>query len=214
MRNSSSPAYDPFMTTKLIPAFFAIIGLIFSVTGTTASAAQAGVAAQPIEQLQSSLVAAMKAGSKLDYQARYQKLNPVVARAFDFPFIAKLVLGPDWDKLSADQQRNFVVSLDKLSTSSYAKEFDSYAGQSFVFIGERDVPGGKLERYVFKTGDRSIHFDYQMRQSGGGWKIANVIVDGVSDLALKRGQYRKLFGARGYKGLIAWIDKQVAANAG
>lgn len=208
------------MMTNLIPVFFVAMGLIFSLAGSTASAAQAGaggppgVAAQPVEQLQSSLIASMKAGSKLDFQARYKKLDPVVAKAFDFPFIAHLVLGPDWGKLSNAQQQDFIAALNRLSTSSYAKEFDSYSGQRFDFVSERDVPGGKLERYEFKSGNKSIRFDYQMRQSDGDWKIANVIVDGVSDLALKRGQYRKLFSDRGYTGLIAWINKQIAVNAG
>lgn len=202
------------MKTNPIPLFFVALGLLFGVVASTANAAEPGPAAQPIEQLQSSLVSVMKAGSKLDYQARYKKLDPVVAKTFDFPFIAELVLGPDWSKLSSTQQQNFVAVLDQLSTSSYAKEFDSYSGQRFDFVSEQDVPGGKLERYVLKSGDKTIHFDYQMRQSGGDWKIANVIVDGVSDLALKRGQYRKLFSDRGYDGLIAWINKQIAVNAG
>lgn len=198
----------------LIPAVFIVMGLLFSVTGAAAVVPVANAAAQPIEQLQSSLISSMKAGSKLDYKARYKELDPVVAKAFDFPFIAQLVLGPDWSKLSADQQKDFIAALNQLSTSSYASEFDRYSGQRFDYVSERDVPGGKLERYTFEAGGKTIHFDYQMRQSGGDWKIANVIVDGVSDLALKRGQYRKLFSDRGYKGLIAWINKQIAVNAG
>ncbi len=202
------------MIKSLIPAAFIGMGLLFSVAGAAAVTPAANVAAQPVELLQSSLISSMKAGSKLDYKTRYNKLDPVVAKSFDFPFIAQLVLGPDWSKLSADQQKDFIAALNRLSTSSYAHEFDSYSGQSFDFFNERDVPGGKLERYTFNTGDKTIHFDYQMRQAGGEWKIANVIVDGVSDLALKRGQYRKLFAARGYEGLIAWINKQIAANTG
>lgn len=203
------------MINTLIPALCLAVGLISSVVVPAALAAQPGAATQPIEQLQSGLIDAMKAGSKQDYHARYQSLDPVVAKAFDFTFIARLVLGPDWGKLSADQQKDFVAALDRLSTSSYAKEFDSYSGEQFTFGSERDVPGGKLERYLFKTGDgKTIHFDYQMHQSGGSWKIANVIVDGVSDLALKRGQYRKLYSDQGYKGLIAWINKQIDQNAG
>lgn len=205
------------MMKILLPAAFAALSLVTAVVATPARAADttaADAAAQPVAQLQDALIATMKAGKSLDYSARYKKLDPVVARTFDFKFIARLVLGSDWSSLSADQQQHFVAQLDRLSTSSYAKEFDSYSGERFVFVSERDVAGGKLVRYAFKTGDgKSINFDYQLHQSDGSWKVANVIVDGVSDLALKRGQYRKLLSDRGYNGLIAWIKKQIDANA-
>lgn len=198
------------MMTRTLAVFSLVLGLFFGMA--TAHAATPGPAAQPVERLQSALIASMKAGHKLDYSARYKKLDPIVAKAFDFKFIARIVLGADWNKLDAAQQKQFVATLDKLSTSSYAKEFKSYSGEHFEFVSGRELPGGALERYVFHTGDKTVHFDYQMRQSDGQWMIANVIVDGVSDLALKRGQYRRLYSARGFKGLLTWLDKQIAAN--
>lgn len=198
---------------NLISAVFFVVGCVAATA--PAMAAAPGPAEQTVDRLQTSLVSVMKAGTHLDYQARYKKLDPVVAKSFDFPFIAQLVLGADWTKLSADQQQKFVAALNRLSTSSYAKEFKSYNGERFDFEVSKDMPGGKLVRYLFKTGDgQTLHFDYQMRQTDGQWKIANVVVDGVSDLALKRGQYRKLLTDRGYEGLIAWINKQIDANAG
>lgn len=172
-------------------------------------------AAQPVSRLQSSLMDVMKAGKRLDYKARYDKLFPVVSSAFDFPFIARMVLGPDWSKLGKPQQRAFIALLGELSASSYAKQFDSFsAGEKFIFKGLRSVGRARLAQYVFEAGNgQVVHFDYEMLENNGRWRIANVIVDGVSDLALKRGQYRQLFAKRGYAGLIAWIKKQVEENA-
>ncbi|MDE2149899.1 MAG: ABC transporter substrate-binding protein [Gammaproteobacteria bacterium] len=184
--------------------------------GTTAAADAAPTAAAvPVEQLHRALIAAMKGGKRLGYRGRYDKLKPVVENSFDFPFIARLILGPDWDKLSGPQRQSLEAALAKLSLSSYAREFDGYSGESFQRMSARALGNDVLERYLFKpsSGD-VIHFDYQLHRSAAGWKIANVVVDGVSDLALKRGQYRKLFQEKGFEGLIAWIDKQIADNAG
>lgn len=200
---------------KLIATWFWVLGFFAFGALAQAAASAPPAAAKPVEHLQSTLISAMKAGKSLDYRARYDKLHPVVRQAFDFHFIARMVLGSDWSKLTASQQKRFIDALDKLSTSSYAKEFDSYSGENFAFDSARKLSGGELVRYVFKSGDgKAVHFDYQLLQAGGHWKIANVVVDGVSDLALKRGQYRKLFSERGYKGLIAWIDDQIRKNSG
>lgn len=172
-------------------------------------------AVQPVARLQSTLMSVMRAGKKLNYKARFGKLLPVVDGVFDFPFIARMVLGSDWKKIDKSQQEQFIGLLGRLSASSYAKQFDSYsAGEKFIFKGLRSVGSAQIAQYVFVVGNgKIVHFDYEMLENRGRWKIANVIVDGVSDLALKRGQYRQLFTKRGYPGLIAWIKKEVAENA-
>lgn len=201
----------------------ALVGLSAAIVFPGAHAAQANSpatkvlpkAAQPVSRLQSNLMAVMKAGKKLDYKARYGRLLPIVNSVFDFPLIARMVLGPDWAKLDKPQREQFITLLGRLSASSYAKQFDSYsAGEKFTFRGLRSVGGAQLAQYVFETGNgKIVHFDYEMLANGGRWRIANVIVDGVSDLALKRGQYRQLFAERGYTGLIVWIKGEVAKNA-
>lgn len=172
-------------------------------------------AVQPVSRLQASLMGVMKAGKKMDYKDRFGKLLPVVNNVFDFPFIARMVLGPDWQKIDKLQQKRFIDLLGRLSASSYAKQFDSYSsGEKFTFKGLRSVGGTHFAQYVFEVGNgQAVHFDYEMLEKGGRWRIANVIVDGVSDLALKRGQYRQLFAKRGYTGLVAWIKREIAENA-
>jgi hopanoid biosynthesis associated membrane protein HpnM len=215
---------DPVMNRTSIPALLlsstlltaGLLGVSLSAQAAAAAATAEVPAAKPVAAVQDALIAVMKQGKKLSYQARYEKLDPVVASSFDFPFIARLVLGPAWDKLDADQRQKFADSLQRLSTSSYAKEFDAYSGQSFKPAGNQSQGGVVVVRYVFEQPhDRPIRFDYQVHKAADGqWKIANVVVDGVSDLALKRGQYRKLYAEKGFSGLIGWIDRQVKDNAG
>ncbi|HEU0196611.1 MAG TPA: ABC transporter substrate-binding protein [Nevskiaceae bacterium] len=184
-------------------------------TATATSAIAGSAAAQPVKRLQAALIVCMRDGKRLGYQGRYRHLDKVVRGAFDFPFISRVVMGTDWAKLDASQQKQLQDALAKLSVSSYAKEFHSYSGERFVADGTRQLGGAELVRFIFHSGHDRIHFDYQMhRDAAGQWKIANVIVDGVSDLALKSGQYRALFVKQGYGALIAWIDKQIATNGG
>lgn len=206
----------------MINKFLIIPALMFSGLAVAASAAGAAVpgdapaaAAAPVEHLHQTLISTMKNGKQLGYRGRYDELRPVVEKSFDFPFIARLILGPAWSKLGKAQQQSLVEALAKLSISSYASEFDSYSGESFQQVSAQNLGADVLERFLFKPGSgNAIHFDYQVHRSGDHWKIANVVVDGVSDLALKRGQYRKLLSEKGFSGLIGWIKRQIADNAG
>jgi phospholipid transport system substrate-binding protein len=47
-----------------------------------------------------------------------------------------------------------------------------------------------------------------MQQDGASWKIINIVADGVSDLALKRAEYQRLFASGGIQGLIAELEEQ------
>ncbi|TAM13004.1 MAG: hypothetical protein EPN72_11485 [Nevskiaceae bacterium] len=180
----------------------------------TADAAQAAIR-QTVDRLQTTLVDVMRHAATLGYKGRYKQLDPVVRGSFDFALITRIVMGADWAKLSADEQGRLQEALTRLSVSMYASEFDDYSGQKFTFDGARAAAGGQLVRYIFQSGNDRIHFDYQMRRTAAGdWKIANVIVDGVSDLALKSGQYRSLFEKQGFKGLVSWINQQIEKNGG
>ena len=43
------------------------------------------------------------------------------------------------------------------------------------------------------------------------WRIINIVADGVSDLALKRAEYQRVFASGGIEGLVAELEQQTAA---
>ena len=44
-----------------------------------------------------------------------------------------------------------------------------------------------------------------------GWRIINIVADGVSDLALKRAEYQRVFASGGIDGLVAELEQQTRA---
>ena len=48
----------------------------------------------------------------------------------------------------------------------------------------------------------------------GGWRVADVISDGVSDLSLQTEQYAKLYKEKGFDGLVAWLQNQTRKMRG
>ena len=45
------------------------------------------------------------------------------------------------------------------------------------------------------------------------WRIVNIIVNGVSDLALKRAEYNSLLEREGFQALIAKLEEQIRGYA-
>ena len=52
-----------------------------------------------------------------------------------------------------------------------------------------------------------------MHRVEGKWLVLNIIADGVSDLALKRSEYKSVLERDGFRGLIAKLKDQITRYA-
>jgi ABC-type transporter MlaC component len=66
----------------------------------------------------------------------------------------------------------------------------------------------KSRRRSSATGSLTGSFEYLLQRDGEDWEIINIVADGVSDLALKRAEYQRLFASGGIDGLIAALERQ------
>ncbi|MGF1483595.1 MAG: ABC transporter substrate-binding protein [Opitutales bacterium] len=171
---------------------------------------------QPVVSLHASLIDAMKAGGTQSYADRFTTLSPVVGEAHHFELIARVVLGAHWSGLEETQRGQFVQKLRELAVSNYAKEFDAYKGEAFSDVQTRELKRGqqlvraKLER----PSKAAVRFEYVVAQNGGEWGIINVIVDGVSDLAVKRAEYQQVLDGEGFEALMTRMEAQIIERGG
>lgn len=183
----------------------------------TAAAAAPGVegstgASAVVTDIQSALIDAMKAGAEKSFDDRVAALKPVVERTHEMDVVAKVVLGRKWRELTDGQKTAFKEKFARLGLLSYAANFNSYGGQSFRILEEK--PGQEnqmLVRSEMIDPDGTKHqFDYVLtRKENAGWRIINVIVDGVSDLALKRSEYAEVIQRDGFDGLMKKLDEKI-----
>jgi phospholipid transport system substrate-binding protein len=52
---------------------------------------------------------------------------------------------------------------------------------------------------LIKSDGGIVNFDYVLHQTEGKWRITNILFDGVSDLAIKRGEYRAIMQRDGFQ---------------
>lgn len=161
--------------------------------------------------LHESLIKAMREGEKLGYHGRFGLLAPVVDQTHDLEFIARTTLGANWAQLDAEQQRAFSDTFRKLSIGTYAGWFKGYGGERFEFLERQSMPRDQVmvrSRLVQPSGE-IVRFDYILRQGKDGWRIVNILADGVSDLALKRVEYRAILQRDGFPILIDLLKKKI-----
>jgi phospholipid transport system substrate-binding protein len=123
------------------------------------------------------------AGAHLSLPARADRFEAVVRQYYDMPLIASLVVGPGWASASAADKAAATTALVRHSAVSLARSFDSAQGLKFV-VDPKPIARGGSEIVKVTIGTDTLF--YRMRQSGGEWRIVDVISQGVSQLALQR----------------------------
>jgi phospholipid transport system substrate-binding protein len=191
-----------------------ILSLMIPLTMPMASAGN-HEATLVVEKLQTTLLAVMKDGNKLKYTGRYDQLEPVIRATFDMPFISKTVLSKHWGTSNAEQRSKFVETFTKLGIATYAANFDSYSGERFKVISEKEVSGGRIQvqTQLIKSDGGKVELDYLLHRADGEWRVINVIAEGVSDLALKRADYSNFLNNKSLEALIAKLNEKIAQYA-
>lgn len=186
-----------------------LLGLIlcsFVISNSQASETPKSV----VNSLHDVLIKVMQESNELGYEGRYNELQPVVNDSFDFETIARVVLGRYWKKLDDSQKMQFIQVFTELSTAVYASRFDSFADQSFEYLDDKEMKKGRiLVKTQLITDERVVPFNYVLQPAKDKWRIINVIVDGVSDLSLKRADYTTIMKSDGFETLIDKIKEKI-----
>lgn len=172
-------------------------------------------ATQVVERLQAALLDVMKDGEKLGYRGRYDQLEPVIRATFDMLFISKTVLSKHWGTLNEGQRSKFVETFTKLGIATYAANFDSFSGERFKEISEKEVSGGRIliQTHLIKSDGGKVQLDYLLHRTESEWRVVNVIAEGVSDLALKRADYSNFLKNKSFEALIAKLNEKIGQYA-
>ena len=169
-----------------------------------------------VKKLQGALLLVMKDADQLGYQGRYDTLEPVILASHDIPLMVKVAVSKKyWKTFDEEQRKNLVSTSRHLSIATYAGRFDGYSGEQFTVVSEKELPRGKMlvETKFTKSDGEELQFNYILRQVDGHWRIINVTVDGVSDLATKRAEYKTLVKNDGYAALITKMEDQIKRYA-
>jgi phospholipid transport system substrate-binding protein len=133
------------------------------------------------------------------------------------PYIAEFALRRQWPMLTDAERQRFVAAFQRLSVMTYAARFGNVAPDAFrpLEAGMPDANGRvQVKTAIKREGQADVSLEYLLQQEGEDWKIINIVADGVSDLALKRAEYQRVFASGGIEGLIAELGQQTARLEG
>ncbi len=165
-----------------------------------------------VERFQSGLLQTMKDGAALDLRGRYLLFKPIVEETFAMPLMLRRVAGGYWTSATSEQKLSLVRAFHRMSASTLATFFDGYDGEQFRVLGQRAGPGkGQVyvDTHIVLTDGSPVKISYLAVHVGARWWLIDVIVnDGISELRVRRSEYRRALDANGIENLTAVLSRK------
>ncbi|MFH2066943.1 MAG: ABC transporter substrate-binding protein [Pseudomonadota bacterium] len=174
-------------------------------------------AAEPMEKLKGPIDQVVRILQDPKYQDKSQseaqrtELMAVINGIFDFQEISKRTIGRRWKSFDQKQQREFQETFaDFLGYTYYQKVRDAYQGEKVVFLSQEILENGNA---VVKTNiprkQGQIPLDYRMINKKEGWRIYDVIIEGVSLVKNYRTQFNTILGKETPDQLISRLKQKI-----
>jgi phospholipid transport system substrate-binding protein len=138
---------------------------------------------------------------------------------FDFERMSRMVLGKHWSRASKEQQQQFIAEFRSLLIRTYASALTKYRNQTIEYKPFRAQPSDTdvtVKTQIVQPGGQPLPIDYSLVKKEDGWKVYDVVIEGVSLVTNYRGQFSTEVRQSGMDGLIQRLaekNKQGSASA-
>jgi len=163
-------------------------GVLFGLLTLTAAASPVAPASPRDMVIDTSqkMLAALKKDKDLlkqNPQRIYELVSEIVLPHFDFTTMSKWVLGKNWRTLNPGQQQRFTTEFRTLLVRTYAVSLSEYQDQKLNYLPLKAAPSADdvtVRTEVLRGGGPAIPINYSMHLTANGWKVYDVVIDGVS----------------------------------
>jgi len=135
----------------------------------------------------------------------YSLVADLIFPHFDFPIMARWVLGPHWKDADEQAREAFVEQFRKLLVRTYATALLEFSNQAITYPQDNEASKGRtvvIRQEVEQVGGEPILLGYQLHNTGESWKVFDVAVDGVSLVKTYRASFSSIIKDSGLSGLI------------
>ena len=165
------------------------------------------------------ILAAIKADKDLQAgnQQKIEKLaEEKVLPYFNFVRMTQLAVGRNWRDASDTQKKSLIDEFRTLLVRTYSTSLSQYRNQTIdvkpmrISAADTDVV---VKTQVNQPGGQPIPIDYSLEKTRDGWKVFDVLIDGVSLVTNYRSSFNTEIQKSGIDGLIKSLVDRNAKNA-
>lgn len=154
--------------------------------------------------------------ASLSKDIKRAKLETLFAQNVDINWIGKFVLGRYWREASDAQKKQYLANYKTFIIRHYTSNLSEFTNADFEVtkITQEDQGGFDVTMRIKRPQAEDTVVDYIVRQQqGGGLKVYDIIVEGVSMITTQRSEFGSVAGQKGIDYLIAQLERRSRPGA-
>jgi phospholipid transport system substrate-binding protein len=186
-----------------------VTGLLVGLFAAFNAAAQQLAPEQLVQKITDEVLAAIKSDKELaagDKQKALKLAEEKVLPYIDFEESTRLAVGRSWAQASPEQKKKLVSEFRNMLVRTYSNAVGAYQGQTLKVLPSRGKPPAADEASVrtqfVRPGGQPLPIEFAMRKAGEGWKVYDIVVEGVSLVLTYRSEFDAVVKQEGIDGLI------------
>jgi phospholipid transport system substrate-binding protein len=189
--------------------FLATLAVLFA-TAALAQDAPDAIVRKAVDEV----LAAVKADKALqsgNTEKIMQLAEAKVLPHFDFDRMTRLAVGRAWQQATPEQRAALVKEFRTLIVRTYGAAISQYRNQTVEVKPVKMSAADKevlVRTEVKQQGGPPIPIDYGMEKADAGWKVYDVVVDGVSLVTTYRGSFNDQIQKSGVDGLVKTLQER------
>ena len=191
--------------------------LVLGLVGTLALLQVSAWANSPTDQLRTALEEVIRIlddpslKPKAKEKERQARVRAAVSGLFDFPEIARRVLGRHWRPLSESEREEFISLFRAFIEHIYLPKIALYQGERVRFLSEAvDGNFAEVRSVLITRRGQEIPITYRLGQRHGHRLIFDILVEGVSLTSNYRSQFNEIIQRASYQELVRRIERKLA----
>lgn len=134
---------------------------------------------------------------------------------FDFTRMTRLAVGRPWRTATEAQKSALTTEFRSLLIRTYSKVYSTYSEPEIVLKSVRyySPSEAKVETVITVANKEPVTVAYEMKKAPSGWKVFDVIVEGISLVTSYRAAFSDQIQRDGIDGLIRSLAEKNQAAA-
>ena len=158
---------------------------------------------------------ANRAKYRQDRSGLYKTVDEVLLPNFDVNYAAQQVLGPSWRNATPEQRDRFIKAFYRSLLTTYGDALLEFTGDKLKilpFQGDPSAARATVRTQIRRDGGDVVAVNYSLRKADSGWKVWDVVIEGISYVKSFQQDFGAEVQAKGLDSLIQRLESDVKAG--
>jgi phospholipid transport system substrate-binding protein len=143
-----------------------------------------------------------------------ERVRPALQKCFAFDLVTRQAMGPGWRQFSSSDQQRVIELFGNLLIRTYSARVVGTQRPKITFGSPVSLSPDRCEistQVLTSNSNEPFAVSYRLVRLPGGWRVYDILIEGVSFVANYRAQFDEIIQRGGANAVIRTLEAKLAA---